>query len=88
MTDSDRPPLLCPTCTERQVHHPLDPYGMAYYCPHVHGGVYAIRSKRGDGWLMRTGFGGPDAARAFCEASILVLAAREDASAVDTNPEP
>jgi len=35
------PPLICQNCALHQIHTPIDVRGISYFCPHVHGGIWA-----------------------------------------------
>ncbi len=61
MTDSTpapipkaRPPLVCHNCAEHQLHTPIDVREISYFCPHVHGGIWATWLPQGR-WRIFTG---------------------------------
>ena len=48
------PPLVCTRCQKTQEHQELDVNRDAFYCPHSHGGVLAIRLPNRH-WSVQTG---------------------------------
>lgn len=70
------PPLVCPTCAGRPIHHQLDVNGLAYYCPHRE--VLAIRDDKRGRWLTMQGLGQAQYRAMIdrCERSATLLAER------------
>jgi hypothetical protein len=45
--------MICPNCYNHPERHELDRLGESFYCPHVAGGTWVIRSRDGASWLVK-----------------------------------
>lgn len=49
------PPMVCHSCAAHQVHNPIDRDRIAWYCPHVSGGVWALWNPTKHAWRIVQG---------------------------------